>query len=723
MHVRLKARSRAFLAACLLATTAIPFNSATAQQAPGATTLPEISVDAARGTDLKDMDISTTVISHEQIQAAPETSVDQILNKIPGIFIPAEPTYQLHPTGQVLNMRGFGTSTNGLVLVLLDGVPINDAYFRTVDWSQIPKDTIERIEVIRGGGATSLWGNMAMGGVINIVTREPKNGERRVTASYGSFNTEAGSAGIGFAVNPDITVGLNYDGQKSDGYNRTPAQYRNPATGPTGSTINTFNGSIYYTPNQQSKYFVKFLASQVGENGLNYNIDNNTWTNYRISFGGKTDLTAKTSMNVAGWYTASGMNTTNASNSAYSLATPTAGTPYVSQRENAKYNTFGSSAYLQSEHGYLHDVKVGADYRTTTVNDPLNIFSSTAYNGTITAQGTHQFEGVFGQGTLRLGTLPVDITLGLRQDFWQANSASITGIYSGSAINNQLNDVSATHFDPRLGAKWQITDEFALRSAIYENFSAPGMNQMYRSFISGSNYTIPNTGLVPQINQGREAGIDFRKGPVEASFTVYRNVLNNYIDYTTVQTGCAAGNNYCGTGVTSATALKQYVNAGNANLQGYELSGSWRVLDSLTLRGGFTRTNAWLTTSLYPSASVDPINMQLGQVPEWIATFGGTWTPTSKITITAVLKAFPQFWNNTSHLQVNDGAATVDVSASYKFNEHFEAFVIAQNIGNVTYYDQGLTYTSAANTTVSPTSAAPALAIPFTLTGGIKGTF
>ena len=118
------------------------------------------------------------VMTREQIQAMPETGVDQIVNRIPGIWTCTIPTGQLHPTGQPVNIRGFGTSTTINTLVMVDGVPINDPYFRTIDWSAIPKNSIERIEVIRGGGATSLWGNMAMGGVINIVTREPDQDRR-----------------------------------------------------------------------------------------------------------------------------------------------------------------------------------------------------------------------------------------------------------------------------------------------------------------------------------------------------------------------------------------------------------------------------------------------------------------------------------------------------------------------------------------------------------------
>src|SRR5262249_61454461 len=108
-----------------------------------------------------------------EVEAMPEAGVDQIVNRIPGVFTFTIPTGQLHPTGQPVSIRGFGTSTTINTLVMIDGVPINDPYFQTVDWSRISKNSIERVEVIRGGGATSLWGNMAAGGGVNNVTRPP----------------------------------------------------------------------------------------------------------------------------------------------------------------------------------------------------------------------------------------------------------------------------------------------------------------------------------------------------------------------------------------------------------------------------------------------------------------------------------------------------------------------------------------------------------------------
>src|SRR6266404_9721162 len=139
----------------------------TPPNAPPPVSLPPVTVSAGRGSDVEKLDVSTTVLTREQIQAMPETGLDQIVNNIPGIWTFTIPTGQLHPTGQPFNIRGFGSSTTINTLVMVDGVPMNDPYFRTVDWSQVSKDSIQSIEVIRGGGASSLWGNMAMGGIVN----------------------------------------------------------------------------------------------------------------------------------------------------------------------------------------------------------------------------------------------------------------------------------------------------------------------------------------------------------------------------------------------------------------------------------------------------------------------------------------------------------------------------------------------------------------------------
>jgi iron complex outermembrane recepter protein len=64
-----------------------------------------------------------------------------------------------------------------------------------VQWNQVPLESIDHVEVVRGG-ASSLWGNYAMSGVINIVTKAPVKNNLSVLASYGSYNTyQVGGSG------------------------------------------------------------------------------------------------------------------------------------------------------------------------------------------------------------------------------------------------------------------------------------------------------------------------------------------------------------------------------------------------------------------------------------------------------------------------------------------------------------------------------------------------
>lgn len=683
--------------------------------------LESISVMASRGSDLNDMDMSTTIIQHEQIQNSPQTSIDQIINKIPGVFAPARLSTQIHPTGQLLNIRGFGTSTNGLTLVLLDGIPANDPYFRTINWAQIPKEQVERIEVIRGGGATSLWGNMAMGGVINIVTRTPQSGTD-VYASYGSFNTSTYGISQGFEVSDQLKIGLSYDGSYSEGNWQTPKQYRHPEMSKTQTQVDSFNVKAVYTPRERDEYSLALQSSQTQENGLQYRKAENQWDSYRVAFSGKTALSNTWDLHSVGWYQYNEMQTQNVSVPGYSLANPHNGIPNISQKEKAEYDSFGGSLSTSTQWKNLHDIKFGLDYRQIDVKDPVQIYNASGHLGDITAEATHQFYGIFAQAMYRFDSIPLDITLGLREDFWTSSQAKTYGQYGPSQIHNVLADQDENHFSPRLGFKYHATDGLDFRGAAYQNFSAPGLNQMYRSFIGGNNYTVPNTDLKSQTNKGAEIGFDFNHNQFNFSGTYFYNKVDDYIDYAIVQDGCAAANDYCGTNVSAASNLRQYINAGDAEMQGFELMADWQVTDRVNLNAGYTYTKAELTRSLM-SPTVAPTGQQLGQIPTWNATLGASWKATDKLNLNVQLRDFANYWNNTAHTQRNDGGFTADVSANYQATPKLQLYAIAQNLFAHDYYDQGLSYLADGSLNTSSSGTVPSYAMPFNFTFGAKYHF
>jgi iron complex outermembrane receptor protein len=87
-----------------------------------------------------------------------------------------------------VSLRGTGASGASRAVVLSDGVPLNDPFGGWVTWGRVPRASISRVEVLRGG-ASSLYGSDALGGVINIITREPTSRTLSFEASYGNQQT------------------------------------------------------------------------------------------------------------------------------------------------------------------------------------------------------------------------------------------------------------------------------------------------------------------------------------------------------------------------------------------------------------------------------------------------------------------------------------------------------------------------------------------------------
>jgi iron complex outermembrane receptor protein len=116
-----------------------------------------------------------------------------------------------------VDIRGFGETANLNVLVLVDGRRVNDIDLSGVDWTQIPKDQVERIEIVRGSGSV-LYGDNATGGVINIITKRPqKPFTAQAEGVGGSYGYYKGTASVGGAWGP-LSAILSANYQDTDGY-------------------------------------------------------------------------------------------------------------------------------------------------------------------------------------------------------------------------------------------------------------------------------------------------------------------------------------------------------------------------------------------------------------------------------------------------------------------------------------------------------------------------
>ena len=187
--------------------------------------LPPIVSTATRSErSIADLPVSVTVLDREQIQTAPAYATDDILRNVPSLNMPLGSTIVQHPTGNLVGIRGLGAPR---VLFLLDGIPINDPFFGYVQFNKIVKETIDRIEVVRGGSA-SLWGNYAMGGVVNIVTRPTEARAANAEVLYGSDSTVRTNVYGSYRLSEHFGVSLNVNYYDTNGYFVAPSELRGP---------------------------------------------------------------------------------------------------------------------------------------------------------------------------------------------------------------------------------------------------------------------------------------------------------------------------------------------------------------------------------------------------------------------------------------------------------------------------------------------------------------
>ena len=132
-------------------------------------------------TDLK-TPAAVEVLTADEIQKTGATSVHEALKFSTGIIMHAQGPRNISQ-GTMTNkavIRGVEKGT----LVLVDGVPINQSGRYNLE--DIPTDAVEKIEIVRGGGAV-LYGSEASGGVINIITKGKRN--NRIQAGIGNYRT------------------------------------------------------------------------------------------------------------------------------------------------------------------------------------------------------------------------------------------------------------------------------------------------------------------------------------------------------------------------------------------------------------------------------------------------------------------------------------------------------------------------------------------------------
>ncbi len=224
----------------------------------GIYTLGEVVVSAEQ--DVVEAVGTVREITAEEIQNKDARTLDQALQLLPGVQIRggAEGIPRV-------DIRGFRSRH---VLLLLDGVPINSTYDGQFDPSIIPTENIARIKVTYGTSSV-LYGQGALGGVINIITKKGKEGIHGTASGetgqgkerLGRFTAGGAAKGADFFVSGSMAARDDYP--LSDGFNVTPLQ-EGGARDNSDNRRNNIFGNIGYSPTEN--WDVGLVASYVNGN-------------------------------------------------------------------------------------------------------------------------------------------------------------------------------------------------------------------------------------------------------------------------------------------------------------------------------------------------------------------------------------------------------------------------------------------------------------------------
>ena len=441
--------------------------------------LADIVVTASRMEQSKASVLAdVSVIEREQIEQAGQSTLVEVLQTQPGI--------EITNTGGAGKASGIfvrGTSSNH-VLVLIDGVRVNSATLGTTTFENLPVALIDRIEILRGP-ATSLYGQDAIGGVIQIFTKKG-HGDPKFYAGigYGTYNTKTAEASVHGSIN-DTSFALGVSSLDTDGF--SALKTNNPNLNDKDGYRNlSFAGSLSQKIADGHELSFQLLSSEGHAKFDNkFNLFNPPAT---INFSDNAHI----------------------SQLSYSLTSKNKFLPiWLSTLrlgegvdESVTFQSFGRSLFRtkQRQLSWQNDINLPVGILTLAYDRLEERVKSTTNFSNTTRNNDGYYAGYLvtvDQHTLQLN---------YRSDHNSRFGNNDTG---GIAYGYQFND------------SWRATASYG------SAFKAPTFNDLY--FPDSFGFATSNPNLDPEKSDNIEASLRFQQEHTNASVTIYENKVRNLI--------------------------------------------------------------------------------------------------------------------------------------------------------------------------------------------------
>lgn len=626
----------------------------------------QITVTAERAeTRISDTAASVAILSTEDLTTTAALTVDDALRQIPGFsLLRRSGSRTANPTSQGVSFRGVGPSGASRAVVLCDGIPINDPFGGWVYWGRVPREAISRIEVVQGG-ASSLYGTDALGGVVNLITREPRDAALSYEASYGNQKTPNGSFFAGGSLF-QWAGRLSLEAFHTDGYVLVDDAERGRVDTKAGADHRTLDLTLERLISDTGRIFVRgSIFDESRENGTPLQT-NNTYIR-QVSVG--SDLHSAR----AGSFNMRAFALTEIYNQDFSSIAADRNSEALTRSQRVPAQEVGFTTQWSRAAGSFQTLIAGVDFRDVRgASDELG-FTAGKLSLAVGAGGRERTVGVFAEDIIRI-TPRWLLTLGARGDHWRNYDALSTSrpLPAQTPVTvTKFPDRTENAFSPRVALLHKLTANVSLMVSGYRSFRAPTLNELYRSFRVGSVLTQANVNLRAERLTGGEAGIS------AAAFEKKLNIRGTFFWSEIVRPVANIT-----LSVTPALITRQRQNLGRTRSRGVDIEAEARITSTVSVSGGYQLLDA--TVVKFP-ANTSLEGLMIPQVPRHLLTFQARYSNPHVLTFALQGRAGSTQFDDDQNLFPLDPYFTLDAFASRALAKGIEVFGAFENLTGERY--------------------------------------
>ncbi len=616
------------------------------------------------GVDDVESQPDAAIVSDTQLEQWGPLTTDDKLRLVPGFSLLRRSGSQTaNPTSQGVSLRGLGASGASRALVLVDGIPINDPFGGWIYWARVPQASLNEVQIVPGG-VSALYGNDALGGVVNLETRSAVQTAGDIEGSYGNENSPFGS-GWGAIRWGQWDLSGSGEGYRTDGYIDVPSDLRGTVDRPVNVQYGTGNLRLERLFGDRGRAFLDGeIYGEDRQNGTQLQINDTTIR--QLSFG--TDYNSAS----AGLFTLRLYGGTQNYHQTFSSVALNRDSESLTDVQNVPVQQMGLIGQWSKQIVPRFTMLAGLDGTYVQGVSLETTYSSGKPTADLRNGGTQESLGAFLEGIVQI-TPRWSVTLAGREDLWSN--------YDGSSIRIQVHGAETmtdfpargqNAFDPRISTSYRVSDHVVLYGSGYRSFRAPTLNELYRSFRVGNVVTDANAFLRAERFSGGEAGAraTMLNNRVSIRGSVFGGVVNNPVENVTLSS-------------TPTLITRMRENLGETQSIGFQLGTDIRFTNRITLNAGYQFTNS--TVASYPGNPALVGNL-IPLVPRSIFTFQGTWLAPQRITVAIQGRAESNEFDDDQNLFPLGAVFVLSATVSRPLPKGFDVFVQGENLTNDQYF-------------------------------------